>query len=338
MNKIPKKVYINVDVAREDSRAFFKYIDSDRSDGKTTLMVRMAYDEFKASGKIAVLARRWAGDITKQAVDTLFINLKKVRPHIKACKATGSPKKDGVHLFADDEEFAVLIPLSRANACKSAFDVATHKNLYIDEYVPLNKRYAPEEVAAILELYRTIDRDTFTNEIWVFSNHTSNSNPIFSYFDITPRDGVSHWKNGRFILLRVANKGNRAAVKSSPLGELTEGTSYGDYAAGGSLENYDNIIYAKHDRARLPFVLYDTKYFALYHSSIGLVLDYVEPKAGEIIYTSKPNAGKHGGIYLPAAKELCKSLRIRFHNSQIFAASEKVLTDAQNLWKIFEKL
>lgn len=336
---MPKKVYINVDIARSDDRAIIKYIDSDRSDGKTTTMIKMAYDEYHETGKIAVCARRWVPEVTDLYINVLFANLKKVRP-VGALKAAGSAKKSGVHLYEDGKEFAVVIPLSRVTAFKSSFDVATHRNLYIDEYVPLDRRYLFREAEIILDLYRTIDRDTWTNSVWVFSNHVTNNNPLFDYYDVIPRDGISRWKNDRFLLLRVANKGNRAAVMSSPLGELTQGTPYGSFAAGGSLVSYDQFIHAKHDRGRMPVIIRDDIPLGLFYSSVGLVIDKATPQPGDAVYTTAPNPGSGGGMYIKAtqAKEVLNAFRRMFHSGRIYAASDQILTAAQKFWKILEQI
>lgn len=72
-----KKVYINIDQLLDDTDSIIKYCSSDRSDGKTTKIITLAYDTFKETGKIGVIARRWSTDITTMWVQTLFTNLKK---------------------------------------------------------------------------------------------------------------------------------------------------------------------------------------------------------------------------------------------------------------------
>lgn len=332
-----RKVYINIEEVKGDKHAFFKYITSDRSDGKTTHAVRLAYTTWKETGKIGVMSRRFSGDITNNYCATLLTNLSKVE-QVGELTFRGSPKKDGVKLYEDGKPFAVLVPLSRADAIKSSLDVATHKNMYVDEYVPLNGRYIKGEVEAILEIYRTIDRDTFSNDIYVFSNHITASNPIFSYFQIMPRNGISRWKNGRFILLQVANKGNREAVATSPLGELTEGTQYFEYATGGTLTPSQNLIQARHSRERLPFVIEcGGNNFGLYNGNGGLIIAPAERKPNEVLYSTIQNSGSKGSIYLPQAKELYYALRVQFRMSRIFVDSEVTLYNIQDLWKLFER-
>lgn len=330
-----KKVYINIDQVKNDKRAFFKYISSDRSDGKTTHAISMTWDNFHECEKIGVLSRRYTGDITKNYCETLLTNLRKVR-ECGDLDFDGSPKKDGVRFYEDGKQFALAVPLSRADSIKSALDVATHKNLYVDEYVPLTARYFKGEVEAILEIYRTIDRDTFTNDIYVFSNHITISNPIFTYFNIIPRNGISHYQNGRFVLLQVANKGNREAIATSPLGELTEGTQYYDYATGGTLTPVNHLIEATHSRERLPFVIEcGGNLFGLYHGNDGFVLAPAEQRKNDRLYSTQPNGGKSGSIYLGADKNRLHAMRALFHMSKILADSETTLYNAADIWKMF---
>lgn len=335
-----KKVYINIDQLLNDTDSIIKYCSSDRSDGKTTKIITLAYDTFKETGKIGVIARRWSTDITTMWVNTLFTNLKKMlkRRGVPApvFKSKGSPKKDGVHLYADGAEFAVCVPLSRADSVKSAFDVETHKNLYIDEYIPLNGRYFKTEVEAILEIWRTVDRDTWTNYALIMSNHICATCPLFSYFGVLPRDGISRWKNGRFCMLQVANKGNREQVKLSPLGELVEGTPYGDYAAGGFIIDHSARVMTTHTRVSLNYGISAAgKKYALYHAIGGaIVIDYIKDNPPPLILNLEPNGGHAGGVYLKYMTDIVKYLKTIYYNSKLFCASEQIYYELADLWKI----
>lgn len=335
-----KKVYINIDPLLNDTDSIIKYCSSDRSDGKTTHIITLAYDTFKETGKIGVISRRWTTDITTMWMQTLFTNLKKMLKRRNAAvpvlKRTGSPKRDGVHLYADGEEFAVCVPLSRADSVKSAFDVATHKNLYVDEYIPLNGRYFKNEVEAILEILRTIDRDTWTNYALIMANHICGTCPLLSYFGVLPRDGISRWKNGRFCMLQVANKGNREQVKLSPLGELVEGTPYGNYAAGGFIIDNSARLMTTHTRVSLNYGISAAgKKYALYQAIGGaIVIDYIKDNPPPLILNMEPNGGHAGGVYLKYMTDIVKYLKTIYYNSKLFCASEQIYYELTDLWKI----
>lgn len=335
-----KKVYINIDQLLQDEKSLIKYCSSDRSDGKTTHIIKLAYETWQTTGKISVISRRWSNDITTLWVNTLFTNLQKIQAlkgqPVGDLKAKGSPKKSGVHLFADGKEFAVCVPLSRADSIKSAFDVATHKNLYIDEYIPLNRRYVKDEVEAILEIFRTIDRDTWTNYALIMSNHICGTCPLFSYFGVLPRDGISRWKNGRFCMLQVANKGNREQVKLSPLGELVEGTPYGDYAAGGFIIDHSARVMTTHTRVSLNYGMSVAgKKYALYQATGGaIVIDYIKDSPPPLMLNLEPNGGHAGGVYLKYMTDIVKYLKTIYYNSKLFCASEQIYYELTDLWKI----
>ena len=337
-----KKIYIDISAAVNDTDALIKYIASDRSDGKTTHMIRLAFETWERTSLVGVIARRDCGEITSLMISTLFVNLKKVRPDSGDLTAKGSPKGSGVHLYSNGVEFAVVVPLTRSGKVKSAFDSATHRNLYIDEYVPLDGRYIKNEVTAILELYRTIDRDTDTNCIYVFSNHLTESNPLFDKYGVKPRKGVSYWKDGTFLLLWVTNKGNVERVKESRLGRLIAGTEYDDYAQGGTVNDIKKFIKEEHQRGRLPFLIVDARLgaaYGLYFASGGFVLDAAAYSPMEPAYTYEmiPAGPEYArGVYLKStyAKEIFQALRNLYHANQLYVRSEYLFEKTKNFWKL----
>lgn len=331
-----KKVYIDLKPVLADKNSIIKFVTSDRSDGKTTAIIYTVYDNFKQDGRIGVICRRYVEECSNLWVATLITNLQKVRK-TGVLTYKGSPKKDGIHIYEDGAEFAVIVPLSRAGSVKSAFDISTHNGLYIDEYTPLNGRYLKEEPTKILELWRTIDRDTYSTYILIMTNHITLSNPLFSYFNVIPKDGLTRYKNGRFLLLQIANKGNRNAVVASPLGELVQDTTYFDYAVGGALYSNDAHIMTKHTRNQLSFgINCSGRIYAFYTAAGGeIVIDYPnEEKPPRLIYTVAANGGKGGGIYLPYARQTFKTLQELFYLSRIHCASEQIFFECAEFWRL----
>lgn len=330
-----KTVYIDVEKARAHPRALYIYVDSDRSDGKTTAMVRMAYDDFQETGKTAVCVRRFVGALTSLYMRTICNNLRKVRPNCGELTFSGSPKRDGISLFEDKKRFALFIPLSRADGVKGALDKDEYGNIYMDEYTPLDGRYIPKEMTLINSLWETVDRRHYTTRFWFFSNHLTASNPVLNFFHVIPRNGLSEWQGGRFLMLRVANKGNREQMRESPFGELMRGTGYEEYAfEGGALHSVRNFIEPKHGRTRLPFVIRCGGVYGLYVGEFGLVVDYAEAKPNERVYTVEKNAGKAGGVHLSRNADLLHYLRVRFLQSEIMFAAENILDACQPLCKL----
>lgn len=333
-----KTVYIDTSVAEADERAIFKYVDSDRSDGKTTAAIRLCYDAFAKTGKAGVICRRFAGEAGKLYAETLVSNLKKVRDVKGEIRINGSPKKDGVSIFVDGERLALLVPLSRAGAIKSTLDKSAFGDIYIDEYVPIDGRYLRDEPEKILELYNTVDRRTFSTQVWIFSNRPTASNPIFAYFSvrIPPPYGVSRWKNGRLLILRVKNRGNMEQMKKSPLGELVEGTPYEDYIAGGSTIQgpHDIPVRAKGAslRTNIVFAL-SGAFVSVYRATDGREITLVridQPRAGDAIYELSPTpAVGNKSIYI--ADSIVKWLRVRLRIGAVYAHDVATQEAAQQL-------
>ena len=321
-----KTVYIDTSAAEADERSIFKYVDSDRSDGKTTAAIRLCYDAFVATGKAGVIVRRYAGEAGKLYAETIVSNLKKVREIKGEIRINGSPKKDGVSIFIDGERLALLVPLSRAGAIKSTLDKSEFGDIYIDEYVPIDGRYLKDEPEKILELYNTVDRRTFSTQVWFFSNRPTASNPIFAYFSVRvpPPYGVSRWKNERLLILRIKNRGNMEQMKKSPLGELVEGTPYEDYIAGGSTIRETNALPVRAKgaatRTNIVFALPGT-FVGVYRAVDGRAITLVkidQPRAGDVIYelATTPAVGNKS-IYL--ADSVVKWFKVRLRTGAVYA-------------------
>ena len=332
-----KTVFINTRGAEENSSALFRYVDSDRSDGKTTTMIRMCYDNAKNDGRAGLIIRRYKGEASKAYAETLCTNLKKVREcNDLTCK--GSPEKNGVLIKEGNLTIARIVPLSRIDPIKSSVDIADYKDMYFDEYVPISGRYLPDEVTKILETYSTIDRRTQTTVAWFFSNHPTNINPVFMYFGVEPRVGLSLWKKGRFLLLRVANKGNARQIQESPFGELIAGTPYEDYITGGTIVTREHLIAKTPLRGRLPFVLRTpVTSIAIYYTddAYTLVLRAVPPRVTDCaIYTTYPDVGKNNGVFIGQNRGLLNAMRERFQCGKLLFYDGDTLQKSESLIKL----
>ncbi len=334
----PKKVFIDCEAVKNDPKALMVFVSSDRSDGKTTDKMHTIYDTFKQTGKIGVEVYRFVNDITPDVIQDNITKLQKVR---KTGEITmqGSARK-GVHLLEDGIKFYTAVPLSRASNVKQGMDVATHKNVYFDEYAPLNGRYLKDEVTAILEIWRTIDRDTFTNKIIFYSNRITPSNPLFARYGIVPTNGVTRWHNGRFILLQVRNKGNIEAIKKSPLADLEDGATgrYMEYATGGYLAETCATVCERHSPMRINAVIRQGNYlYGLFtaEQSDGLVIAKILDAGRDPVFTLEP-CTRPNEIYLPYAMSLFKTLRKYYYTGRLFAESQLTFDAMHPLWKLLK--
>lgn len=343
-----KKVYINTEKIRVDPYSLINHFETDRSDGKSTDIIRSIWKDFKADGRAGVICRRWTGEVTDLYARTLCTLLKGCAERgevegVGGLTFKGTPKKYGIKLFSDSVYFALIVPLSRGYAIKSILDVKTEHNLYFDEYQPLNGRFLKNEVAAIMELFATIDRDTDTNKIFIYSNRISTYNPLFAEYGIIPRNGISKWRNDTYILLRLSNKGNADTRKQSRFGKLIEGTDLDDYYTGGEyLTEQSNFIWPQHTRNALPLYLTcsNGKDYAVYFAANGFfVIDYAPADVYTrdwVHCTTAKNAGLNGGMWLGHTVEIFKCLKNAFQRSQLFCKTERIFYEVKELWDMLK--
>lgn len=347
MTNEKKKVYINLrPLAKEKS--IFKIALSDRSDGKTTQDVWLSVESFDESGKSATFARRYGTEM-----DALFFD--QIERALKTEDKTGEfkgigtrdydfkkpNKREGVgRLFlqpldSDKKKTAItFVPLSKSGDLKGAFDCSTHRHLFVDEYIPLRRsRYFKGEVNAILELYRTIDRNTFQNYVMITGNKIDKDNPLFSFFNITSfKKGMNTYKNGALSLLVYSNKGNAKLVEESTFGDLVRGTAYEEYATGGFLNSYDAVIKASHSKIALCYVAHSGRLYAAYQSESDAVLDVARGNMPAPVVCVEPVAPSFGATWLQNAPDVRALLASFKYDNKLFFANEAVMNDLQKFY------
>ena len=343
-----KTVYINLrPLAREKS--IFKMAISDRSDGKTTGAVWLAVESFDESGKSATFCRRFSTEM-----GTLFFE--QIEKALTTKDATGEwagigsrdfdfvkpSKKEGVGrlllqpLDSDKKKTALTFaPLSKAGRLKSAFDYETHRHLFIDEYIPLDRRYLPKETEAILELYRTIDRNHFDNYVMICGNKVEKDNPVFQYFNITTwKNGLNTFKNGAFSLLMYHNKGNAKNIEKSAFFDLVRGTPYEEYTGGGFLRTNDALIRQSHSRLCVCYVAHDGRLFAAYQSEDALVFDVARGNMPAPVVCIEPQAATFGAIWLQNAPDVRALLASYKYDNKLYFANESALSALRKVYAV----
>ena len=342
-----KKVYIDLrPLAAEKS--IFKMALSDRSDGKTTQDVWLSVESFDACGKSATFARRYGTEMEKDFFDQIERALLTTDKTGKWKGINGRDydferisKKRGVGrlllqpLDSDKKKTAITFaPLSRAGDLKGAFDHATHKNLFVDEYIPLrSSRYFKGEVNAILELYRTIDRNHFDNYVMITGNKITRDNPVFNYFGITSwKKGLNTLKNGAFSLLIYSNKGNAKIVENSAFGDLVRGTAYEGYAVGDFLQDNSAVIKSSHSRICLCYVAHAGRLFAVYQSEGDAVFDIARGNMPAPVVCVEPVAAQFGATWLQNAPDVRALLASYKYDNKLFFANEMLMNDLRKVY------
>ena len=321
--------------------SLFKMALSMRSDGKTTGAKTAGLQTHDDTGKAAVFCRRWDTEMTQPFLDTFFQNIKTAHPEMlrgRRYEMRGSRRKGfsawitdraDTKCEGDMQKCFEFVPLSRAGRLKSNIDWETHKNIYIDEYIPLDGRYVYDECVVILELYKTVDREHFDNYLLITGNRVSRFNPVFDLFGIEKwKWGMNSYQDGRFDLLMNRDRENARAADNSPFGELVRGTKMAEYNAGEFLAtDGDALIYSGH-HAKLPLLLIARKrrLFALYAGAGLCVVCPIEKAASApcacpcVAVDADDVADGRGVIWIKAerAKNVRKMLQERKYTNTLF--------------------
>lgn len=336
-----RQVYIDLHPLAAE-KSIFKMAISDRSDGKTTEVQTLAVESFDESGKAAVFSRRFGTEFTERFFEEFDQNLH-VHPHVLAGRdydfIKPSKKRLGALLIqprdSDVKRQAItFVPLSMAGRLKSALGYNTHRNIYIDEYIPLDGRYLKDEVDAILELYKTIDRNHFDNYIMVCGNKVTRFNPVFQYFNInTWKKGLNSYQNGALSLLVYSNKGNTQACEKSAFGDLVRGTKYEAYNAGEFLRNYAELIKKGHSRICLLYIAHRGKIYGVYQSENDVVIDVARRDGmAAACVCVEPQPPEMRAIWLSSAPNALHLLQAYKYANRLYFENEIIMNDLSKVY------
>ena len=261
-------------------RSLIKMALSIRSDGKTTELKTLALEthDDDADGRAAVFCRRWRdSEFTQPFFDTYMANIVRAHPEKVAGREweiRGSRKK-GFSLWITDaaderaegdmRKCVEFIPLTLAARMKSNVDITTHRNIFIDEYIPLDGRYTKDEAKNIIELHETVDRDTETSFVMIAGNRITRFNPIFDFFNVTSwKWGYNSYQSGELEVYMHRDRENVSAKKASRLGRLLDGTAMEDYNAGEFLENDEmRLVSPRYGRTTILYIAHGGALYAI---------------------------------------------------------------------------
>lgn len=275
-NGVKKRVRIDL-TALCERKSILKMCLSTRGDGKSTWIAKKAVQSFDESGKAAVFCRRFETELSREFFDTFITLIKTAAPDLLNRDydvIMPSKKRAGALLLqpldSDVKKNSVtFVPLSKAARLKSALDWSTHKNLFMDEYIPLDGRYLKDEATALLELYQTIDRQHYDNFMLICGNKVTQYNPVFEYFGITSwtNGKINSYRNGAldaFMWDRKLQAEDETA--QSVFDALVAGTEYDNYANGAFLDDENALINGQHTRCAVFDVFARNKLFTLYQN------------------------------------------------------------------------
>lgn len=333
-----KRVYIDLNPILS-APAWWKEAFTDRGDGKTSAIVKTAINSRIESGLTATLCRRYGTEMGAQFKDDVLTKVKKFCPEAwEKCDFIwqGSLKKGGLFLVDKSNPatrpYIHAFPLSMVAKMKSGLDVETHRNLYIDEYIPLDGKYLPNETEVILELYRTIDRDSlltvdpYLNYVLICGNRIGRAPATDLYFNVDHDYNASAlklYKNDSIAILTYTNKGHSEDVKRSKLADLIAGTPYAGYAAGGVLRGITPQLWAR----KLPpaaFIVQGTTSRATIYLApdSGIIIQAGSEYNSPAICLTIDPTDNSGYIWIKRADKLCALLRQAFALGRVYYANK----------------
>ena len=327
--------------------AIFNVALSDRSDGKTTAIQAQAIADADKNGKRAIISRRFSTEITAGYFDEMIKNLNNKDKNILSGRDYdfAKPRKGNLPKPAQfllqpregGEKIPVVdfVPLSLAGRYKSSLGHETHGNIYIDEYIPLDNRYLPNECEQMLELYKTVDREHFDTRLTVTGNRVTRYNPIFEYFNINEwKKGVNLYQNGALAVLVYSSANNRQIAQKSAFSDLIRGTKYEGYNNGEFLRAPDMAIMRTHSTVQVVRISHGGKVYGVYQAGAALVIDD-NAKAHGVCVCVEPAPTAHNATWLQAVPYIREILRQYKHANSIYCANELI---AHSIKTFFDKI
>lgn len=322
---------------------------SDRSDGKTTQIKSLIIDDFKATEKAPIFLRRWMTEYTNEVIENFFTDKEFQKTpffqKISGWEFEPKPLKDmkgrtiGYQIFGapkGEKKNVVLLmsSLSTVARLKSALSYERYRNIYIDEYIPLDNRYTPNEAVTILETYQTIDRKHFENKILICGNKITRFNPIFKYWNIKKWGRGITKINPQFNLLVWSSKENKRRAASDPYAVLTTGTEYQKYNEGEFLTDYSELICREHYRGALLNLIHGGKIYAAFWGVNCIVFDETAQPVPNVprvcVVACSPVFGRV--IWLDSAPALRDALEWYKYQNKLFFADEITLDNLRDFY------
>lgn len=315
--------------------ALFNYVLSDRSDGKTFDCKARALEDFEKDGSITVYMRRYKTEITEKLYTTFFDEVISVKGYERFKSWQFKGTKQGVQVKRGDkwEWIIYFVPLTMSGKLKSQLNVKMIKMIDYDEFVPLDDRYAHNEMTLLLEFWKSVDRDRDSIQLIVLGNKITPYSPFFDYFGLDlqiTNEKVRLYRGGTLAVQIYANKEHRQVRSKSKFSMLVEGTEYDEYNEGGVL-NALNLKVASHVGAT---------YFSSFKTAKGegtiwtnsrqYIISSYQRKDGIMLVDQMYNTGREEysinfGKFAPLFKRLYRSGQLYFEDEKSYHLFEDIL-------------
>lgn len=251
-----KNIYLNFS-KMFTYNALIYFLIGERGCGKSYGAKKYCANHFLKTNKQFVYIRRYKTEL-KEALysnsEPSFFNQIKDDKTMKNHKLTNNNST----FFIDDKICGYAIPLSIANILKSS-TYEKVDTIIFDEFI-IDKgcyHYLKNEVTQLLELMLTIAR-LHDIKVVLIGNAISITNPYFDYFNLTLPYNSEYktFKNGLIVLRYVKNLEYRKEFKKTKIGQLIDGTPYGEYAIDNIfLRDNTSFIMKKTKNSKFSFTL-----------------------------------------------------------------------------------
>ena len=229
--------------------AFINFVMSPRGNGKSYSAKKLIIKNYLKNGSQAVYTRRTKVEID-EVKDTYWNDIREEYPELDF-------KVEGYIGYINGDEVVHFIPLSTSTNKKSA-SYPLVKWIIFDEYIITKttyNRYLKNEMTLLLDLIETVGRAR-NIRVLLMANSVSFVNPLFSFFDIVPKEGqrFSKYKDGLICVEQFTSHVFMEEKKKTPFGRLIEGTNYSKYAIENEVLEDTNDFIKEREGAKYKFL------------------------------------------------------------------------------------
>ena len=229
--------------------AFINFVMSPRGNGKSYSAKKLIIKNYLKNGSQAVYTRRTKVEID-EVKDTYWNDIREEYPDLDF-------KVEGYIGYINGDEVVHFIPLSTSTNKKSA-SYPKVKWIIFDEYIITKttyNRYLKNEMTLLLDLIETVGRDR-NIRVLIMANSVSFVNPLFSFFDIVPKENqrFTKYKDGLICVEQFTSHVFMEEKKKTPFGRLIEGTNYSKYAIENEVLEDTNDFIKEREGAKYKFL------------------------------------------------------------------------------------
>lgn len=229
--------------------AFINFVMSPRGNGKSYSAKKLIIKNYLKNGSQAVYTRRTKVEID-EVKDTYWNDIREEYPELDF-------KVEGYIGYINGDEVVHFIPLSTSTNKKSASYPKVNWIIF-DEYIITKttyNRYLKNEITLLLDLIETVGRDR-NIRVLIMANSVSFVNPLFSFFDIVPKENqrFSKYKDGLICVEQFTSHVFMEEKKKTPFGRLIEGTNYSKYAIENEVLEDTNDFIKEREGAKYKFL------------------------------------------------------------------------------------